>query len=83
MKTVEELNAIKDEVENVTSKLAGLTDKELKQVKGGSMPNVPGLDFLSTRSGTITKAIDVNIEDWNPMSSNNTLNPSKAEGADD
>ena len=35
MKTKEELNAIKEEVENVNKKLAELTEEELKQVVGG------------------------------------------------
>ena len=35
MKTKEELNAIKNEVETVSRKLAELTDEELTQVSGG------------------------------------------------
>ena len=35
MKTKEELNAIKNEVETVSRKLAELTDEELTQVTGG------------------------------------------------
>ena len=35
MKTKEELNALKEEVENVNKKLAELTDEELAQVSGG------------------------------------------------
>ena len=35
MKTKEELNAIKEEVESMNKKLAELTDEELKQVVGG------------------------------------------------
>ena len=35
MKTKEELNALKEEVENVNRKLAELTDEELEQVSGG------------------------------------------------
>ena len=35
MKTKEELNAIKEEVENVNKKLAELTEEELAQVAGG------------------------------------------------
>ena len=35
MKTKEELNAIKNEVETVSRKLAELTDEELSQVTGG------------------------------------------------
>ena len=35
MKTQEELNALKEEVENVRKKLAELTEEELAQVTGG------------------------------------------------
>ena len=36
MKTKEELNALKEEVETVSRKLAELTDEELAQVSGGA-----------------------------------------------
>ncbi len=36
MKTKEELNALKEEVETVSRKLAELTDEELEQVAGGN-----------------------------------------------
>ena len=36
MKTREELNIIKEEVENLNKKLAELTDEELATVAGGS-----------------------------------------------
>ena len=35
MKTKEELNALKEEVENLSKKLAELTEEELAQVSGG------------------------------------------------
>ena len=35
MKTKEELNALKEEVETLNKKLAELTDEELAQVSGG------------------------------------------------
>ena len=35
MKTQEELNALKEEVETLNKKLAELTDEELAQVSGG------------------------------------------------
>ena len=38
MKTKEELNALKEEVETVSRKLAELTDEELAQVSGGFGP---------------------------------------------
>ena len=39
MKTKEELNAIKEEVETLNKKLHELTEEELKQVVGGSLEN--------------------------------------------
>ena len=45
MKTKEELNALKEEVENVRKKLAELTEDELAQVTGG-------LDFPSGGDGS-------------------------------
>ena len=41
MKTKEELNALKEEVETLNKKLCELTDEELEQVSGGVVP----LDF--------------------------------------
>ena len=38
MKTKEELNAIKEEVETLNKKLAELTEEELVQVSGGVLP---------------------------------------------
>ena len=38
MKTKEELNALKEEVEALSKKLAELTDEELAQVSGGVGP---------------------------------------------
>ena len=35
MKSIEELNALKEEVETLNKKLAELTDEELAQVSGG------------------------------------------------
>ena len=37
MKTKEELNALKEEVETVNKKLAELTDEDLEQVTGGGV----------------------------------------------
>ena len=42
MKTKEELNALKEEVEALNKKLAELTDEELAQVCGGDGVTVPG-----------------------------------------
>ena len=36
MKTKEELNALKEEIETLNKKLADLTEEELKQVAGGT-----------------------------------------------
>ena len=41
MKTKEELNALKEEVEALNKKLADLSEEELAQVAGGAAP--PGL----------------------------------------
>ena len=40
MKTMEELNALKEEVETLNKKLAELTDEELEQVCGGADFNI-------------------------------------------
>ena len=40
MKTKEELNALKEEVETVSKKLHELTEEELAQVTGGIAPPV-------------------------------------------
>ena len=39
MKTKEELNALKEELENMNKKLADLTEEELAQVAGGVQPD--------------------------------------------
>ena len=49
MKTKEELNALKEEVETLNKKLAELTEEELTQVTGGSDPVILGkLDVGAT-----------------------------------
>ena len=47
MKTKEELNALKEEVETVSRKLHELTEEELAQVSGGNSvsPGGPGPEF--------------------------------------
>ena len=40
MKTKEELNALKEEVETVNKKLAELTEEELTQVSGGQQYDI-------------------------------------------
>lgn len=46
MKTKEELNAIKDEIEAVGRKLAELTEDELQQISGGAVTlnNMPPIN---------------------------------------
>ena len=44
MKTAEELNALKEEVETLKKKLAGLTEEELKEVSCGHGDFRPCLD---------------------------------------
>ena len=41
MKTKEELNALKEEVETLNEKLKELTDEELEQVNGGVPKLIP------------------------------------------
>ncbi len=41
MKTQEELNALKEEVETLKKKLAELNEEELEQVAGGYLPPDP------------------------------------------
>ncbi len=46
MKSKEELNALKEEVETVSRKLHELTDEELAQVSGGVLPGYgPGAEL--------------------------------------
>ena len=49
MKTKEELNALKEEVENVSRKLHELTEEELAQVAGGSLTDAapPAAEIIS------------------------------------
>ena len=46
MKTKEELNALKEEVETMSRKLAELTDEELEQVTGGIVPDTQDGKFF-------------------------------------
>ena len=49
MKTKEELNALKEEVETVGRKLRALSDEELEQVAGGFLTDAapPAADIIS------------------------------------
>ena len=48
MKTQEELNALKAEVEALKGKLAELTEEEVKQVIGGITPNSHGAYIMTS-----------------------------------
>ena len=50
MKTAEELNALKEEVETLNKKLADLTEEELAQVAGGIVP--PALNIAAERESS-------------------------------
>ena len=60
MKTPEELNALKEEVETVSKKLHELTEEELKQVSGGDgdMPCVTELTDELIKSGNFLVSND-------------------------
>ena len=51
MKTKEELNALKKEVENVSQKLAELSDDELKEVAGGQVYGFIPILIATTTTG--------------------------------
>ena len=51
MKTQEQLNVLKEEVETLNNKLAELTDEELEQVTGGSKK----VDIISIATGMIVE----------------------------
>ena len=53
MKTKEELNALKEEVEALNKKLHELTEEELEQVTGGVNPNV--INIINTAAPSIMK----------------------------
>ena len=50
MKTQEELNALKEEVETLNRKLHELTEEELAQVSGGDVIVLPGGDVIELLS---------------------------------
>ena len=58
MKTKEELNALKEEVETLNKKLAELTDDELAQVVGGANEIVANA-ALQLIDNALQKALDV------------------------
>ena len=57
MKTKEELNELKEEVETLNKKLAELTEEELVQVSGGVLP-VPSQAGFVPPVGPTTSNID-------------------------
>ena len=48
MKSKEELNALKEEVETVRRKLRELTEDELKQISGGNFVKLANCDNITT-----------------------------------
>ena len=69
MKTKEELDALKEEVETLSRKLAQLNEEELKQVSGGFIPpyppssKFPNEPLFHCNSDGSVKAVELNI-DW-------------------
>ena len=64
MKTKEELNALKNEVEHVSKKLSALTEEELEQVSGGvtlANPNEQ-LEGLAQVGNILESALECTIE---------------------
>lgn len=45
-KTKEELNILKQELEKLNNKLSELSEDELKEVVGGSLDDIPGLETI-------------------------------------
>ena len=58
MKTKEELNALKEEVETLNKKLAELTEEELAQVSGGSSAEDPSGYQISERMRSKIRSTD-------------------------
>ena len=61
MKTKEELNALKEEVEDLNKKLAELSEDELKQINGGLIPPLPRAPFRDIYDGS-SKTVHLNID---------------------
>ena len=64
MKTKEELNALKKEVETINKILAELNEDELKQVTGGATEpiNIPGLETIAP--SPVAASNDVPVPNW-------------------
>ena len=55
MKSTEELNALKEEIEVLNKKLAELTEDELMQVSGGARPIIPGPVICGSAPSTLVE----------------------------
>ena len=68
MKTKEELNSLKEEVETVSKKLHELTDEELAQVVGGVVPRdkVPNGKIHATalKDGKVATVVMATADDF-------------------
>ena len=58
MKSKEKLNALKEEVESLNNKLAGLTEEELKKVSGAGTTSFYVCDQCEKRFGRVGKTAD-------------------------
>ena len=58
MKTKEELNALKNEVESLNKKLTELTDDELSEIFGGTPPALPATQLPDTEFSNMFKTGD-------------------------
>ncbi len=57
MKTKEELNALKEEVETLNKKLAELTEEELAQVSGGDITSSNVVGYVPSDNPAINKPL--------------------------
>ena len=60
MKTKEELNVLKAEVEKLNKKLAELTDEELAQVTGDMMPDIAAVNERDKQMINVENPLTVN-----------------------
>ena len=73
MKTKEELNALKEEVETLNKKLAELTEDELEQVTGGDLLPRMLSDMLHPMTPLLTNRLNVCLE-YRQLSNNEREN---------
>lgn len=65
MKTKEELNALKSEVNDLNKKLAELTEEELREVTGGTAPKLPATELAGgTYADPNMRIGGITIDDW-------------------